>query len=241
MPVAQLKKEEKEFFDQVKDGSYDVFTEGSYRRLLKFFDHLIIEERDQVMLDLGCGSGAFSRFLKELRIPMIGIDLSFNLIAAAKKKIGEVNFLVADAEYLPLAEKSVDLVVFSGFLHHLPDLHRVTKEAYRVLKDEGRCFAYDPNCDNPLMWLYRNKRSPFYSNKGITPNERLLKAKEIREAFSQAGFKVSVFAISGLSYKYIKDRKMALFLPLYNTIEKFFGLMPFSNRYGSFLITLARK
>ncbi|MFC1674303.1 methyltransferase domain-containing protein [Candidatus Omnitrophota bacterium] len=209
--------------------------------MLKIFGSLIRYNQDKRILDLGCGSGAFLRYLTEFNVPLLGIDLCFNLVATAKKKIDHVKFIVGDAEYLPLPDESVDIIVFSGFLHHLPNMEKVIKEAYRVLRKGGRCFAYDPNSRNPIMQLYRNKHSLFYSDKGRTPNERLLTAEELFDTFTRAAFKVDVFAISGLSYKYIEDKKIAIFLPIYNTIDYLLSMMPLSRRYGSFLITLAKK
>lgn len=239
--IEQIKKYEVNFFDKFSGGSYDVFTNHAYVKLLNIFSSLVQSSRDRVILDLGCGSGAFSRYLAESKIPLLGIDLCLNLVVAARKKINYAKFVVGDMEALPVSDESVDLVVFSGALHHLPNIEIAVKEAYRVLKKGGRCFAYDPNKRNPIMWLYRDKHSPFYSNKGVTANERLLTTEELSNVFLKSGFNVKVSAISGLSYRYIEDRKKAVFLSIFNCIDSLWGSMPFSKKYGSFLITLAQK
>lgn len=241
MVTVQLKKEEISFFNKLNDKAYDVFTPKSYYKLREIFAGLINHRQDKRILDLGCGTGAFTKYLVEFNIPLIGIDLCSNLIATAQRKLGDAKFILGDAEYLPLPDESIDIIVFSGFLHHLPDMKKAVKEAYRVLRKDGRCFAYDPNGKNPIMKLYRSVHSPFYSHKGITSNERLLKSEELFDAFSKVGFKVEVFAISGLFYRYIEDKKMSIFLPIYNTLERLLAITPFSRIYGSFLITLARK
>lgn len=241
MDTNQVKKLEIDFFSKFKDGNYDVFTEDSYRILLKFFGGLARRSQDKIIVDLGCGSGSFSMYLNGLGIKLLGIDLCFNLVEVAKQKVMNSEFIVGDVESLPLADESVDLISFSGILHHLPSLEKAAKEAWRVLKKGGRCFAYDPNKKNPIMWLYRYKRSPFYSSKGVTFNERLLTKEDLSSAFLRAGFKVNIFAISGLSYKYIEDKKKSFFLSVYNKIDRFWGTLPFSKKYGSFLITLAKK
>ncbi len=68
-------------------------------------------------------------------------------LAANAERLGlTVKSLRADAESLPFAAESFDLVLGHAVLHHLPDLERAFSEFHRVLKPGGRIvFAGEPS------------------------------------------------------------------------------------------------
>ena len=61
------------FFDHFADehGEYDVLGERAYRRFLSVFGSLVSPQKGEHCLDLGCGSGAFTR-----RLSAFGLDLT---------------------------------------------------------------------------------------------------------------------------------------------------------------------
>lgn len=200
------------------------------------------QERESV-IEFGCGTGAFTKYLADYNLEIIGVDISEECISYAKKnEIKNTKFIVGDIEHLDFEDNSFDIVVASGVLHHFPDFLEVLKEAYRVLKPGGRFFAYEPNRKNPIMWLYRDKHSPFYSDKGVTSQERPLAKQEIENNLNKAGFcYTNVFAISGITHTYVKGKFASKFLEIYNYWEKIFDKIWLSKYFGSFLIVFAKK
>ena len=92
------------------------------------------------------------------------------------------------------------------------------------------------------MFLYRAKKSPFYSSKGVTQNEQPISSKQIKDTFSGLNFeKVEVYPISGVTYKHVESNLALYFIPIYNLIERFFDFPIVRERFGSFLITIATK
>jgi len=185
----QNKKSEIDFFDNFGDG-YDVLTERAYNRLISIFEKNIRPEAGERMIDLGCGSGVFTARLagRYGKNRITGADISQNILKKAIGRGGRVDYIAADIEKMPFRDESCDIVILSGVLHHFLRLDGVMREVYRILKRGGRCFAFDPNGANPVMWLYRNRNSPFFSSRGITANERLLSEKELRASFEKSGF-----------------------------------------------------
>lgn len=237
----QDKSQEKLFFSRFPLSNYDVLAERGYSRLLDLFQREMVCKDDLRILDLGCGSGAFTRHLLKLNGQIFGLDISYDLVIGADSK-DKVKFVLGDLENLPFANATFDIVVFSGVLHHFSSLQKPVEEAYRILKKNGRCFAYDPNKRNPIMWIFRNKKSPFYYSAGITPNERLLTKEEIEAVFSSNGFlKIKAFSISGIPFRYVHNRIMRIFLPFYNFLDYIFSKIYLSYRYGPFLLTMAQK
>jgi arsenite methyltransferase len=100
--------------------------------------------------DIGCGPGeSLLQVARATGARVIGVDLSSESIAAARnsaKRAGmeaSVEFVVADAEALPLAEGSVDGVLCECSLCTFPDKERAAAELARVLRQSGRLALSD--------------------------------------------------------------------------------------------------
>jgi SAM-dependent methyltransferase len=239
----QNKEAEKAFFNEfAAEQECDVFDEGGYKRLLKEFSLRVKPLPNETFLDIGCGTGAFTQHLTLIGLRGIGLDISINNIRSASSKLPEVAFTVGDTEILPFRDNEFDTVTLSGILHHLPCLEKALGESYRVLKPEGRIFAYDPNGRNPAMWLYRSPQSPFSSREGRTINERLLICEEIESSLAKAHFRdVSSVGVSGITYKYVKNSLIKRLLTIYNLMDICLDNTGLSHRYGTFLISYGRK
>lgn len=241
MITIQDKKAEVEFFDDmVQVNNYDVFTTQAWLNILAKLK-LFCPSRDSVVLEVGCGTGAFSAHLSTYYNKLNAIDISTKSIKFAKARYPRVKFKVMDAEKMSYSSSKFDLVILSGILHHFPNRKKLLWEVYRVLKPGGKVFAYDPNGSNPFMWLYRNKKSPLYSSKGITSNEVLLTKRQLIPDLVEQGFDTKIVGMSGVYYKYVMDRP-SIFLWIFNSSEFVISKITLLSRsFGSFLITYATK
>lgn len=240
----QNKAEEINFFDSFcHENDYEVFNGRGYKRILSELNKTIGTKRKIKILDMGCGTGAFTSKLIKSNFDIHGVDISPESIKLARKLYPQINFSVGDIENLLFFDdESFDLITLSGVLHHFDNFENVISECYRLLKKKGRIFAYDPNRQNPIMWLYRCKNSPFYSSKGVTPNEEPISKDLIHTIFSSFNFsEVNIYSISGVTYKYIESKYAKLLLPVYNLIEILFDLQFLRKNYGSFIITTGVK
>lgn len=220
MASGQHKGKEKEFFaGHAAHGEYDVFDEPTNRKLIRECLNLAGLRPPARVADLGCGSGAFTQALRDAGFDSFGLDLSQALVTVGRRRYPGTGFVAGDVEFLPLPAASLDAVLLSGILHHLPDPEACARELHRVLKPGGVFMSFDPNRRNPCMWLYRDKASPFYSPKGVTENERPVLARDLEALFSRLGFEVKVGYLSGLSYRYVASTLMRLALPLYNALD----------------------
>lgn len=240
--MAQDNSAEIDFFNVFCKG-YEVFTEKAYRRVLEVFAAKARPRDAERIIDLGCGSGAFTgRIASSLKNNKVfGIDISQVLLRKARCDRNDIGYIAGDIKNIPCRDKVFDIAVLSAALHHFDDLTVVLTEANRLLRMGGRCFAFDPNNASPLMWLYRNKASPFFSSDGITPNERLLTRNELRSSFASCGFDAEVFAIGGMTYKYISEKKLSFLMPVYNLFEEMSLASPLVRKFGSFLISVGTK
>ncbi len=243
MANGQHKEKEKEFFAaHAALGEYDVFDEPTNRKLVRACLDLAGLQPPARVADLGCGSGAFTQVLQAEGFESFGLDLSQPLLTAGRRRHPETAFITGDVEFLPLCSSSLDAVLLSGLLHHLPDPQACAREVQRVLKPHGVFMSFDPNRLNPFMWLYRDKSSPFYSSKGVTENERPVLARELVALFSGLGFDLRVDYLSGLNYRYVASPLLRLALPLYNALDDLLFRPEFMRARRAFvLLTGIRK
>ncbi len=246
MTPGQNKSHEITFFNtRTKEKDYDRLNAYGYRSIIRAFENYLGKRSSQVKnaVDLGCGTGAFTRrFFNHREIKSFGIDIVFQAVERAKSQDSHNGYFVSDISQVGLKEECMDLVIFSGALHHFPDPTDCLKEAYRILKKGGVLLSYDPHLYNPVMWLYRHPHSIFYSKKGITDNERLVSKEQMNEVLQTCKFSgIKIQAISGVTFSTMESPAARFLLPIYNLWEYGLGLLPIAKTIGSFLICYAEK
>src|SRR5512136_226465 len=100
---------------------------------------------DETILDIGTGTGQYLAPLRE-RVPhgqLIAGDLAWGMLRdlRAKGAPGDVVLLNADAETLPLADASCDVILASYVMFFVPDIPRALAEMHRVLRPGGALLA----------------------------------------------------------------------------------------------------
>jgi len=73
------------------------------------------------VLDIPCGTGRFSAFLPGLGLRYVGGDASLAMLVEARRKFPAAHFAALDLVRLPLADRSVDLVVCIRLMHLVRD------------------------------------------------------------------------------------------------------------------------
>lgn len=115
-------------------------------RLLERLDYL--KQKPEIILDVGAGTGRHTRDLQQ-KFPqstIIGIDIAHGMAQFAKSKQSwqfwknAPQYLCADAENLPFANSSVDLIFSNFTLQWCTNLQRAFAEFKRILKPNGLIF-----------------------------------------------------------------------------------------------------
>lgn len=112
----------------------------------QYFDivHSDMLGQNTVALDLGCGSGRWTKYLASKVGFIEAVDPSSAVFQAATvwNKLENVRFTQASVDTLPFPDNSFDFVMSLGVLHHIPDTQQALITAMRKLKPKGYALIY---------------------------------------------------------------------------------------------------
>ena len=90
----------------------------------------------KTLLDLGCGTGWFSKRAMEAGADVYSVDIGFNLLKKVAEKCNSKK-IVSDGASLGIKDGVFDLVIATESIEHTFDPKAVLGEIHRVLKDGG--------------------------------------------------------------------------------------------------------
>lgn len=121
-----------------------------------FLDSHIIEKKSNA-LDIGCGIGNTSSFLKEHANHVVGIDLNPSMIAKAKANFPSIQFLALDMRQLEmLTPMTFDVITcFGNTLVHInnDDAQKVLQQVAKLANPNAQLFIQIINYDR----IYKDK------------------------------------------------------------------------------------
>lgn len=135
--------------DEKRDGRWEdeeflASGRAEVEALLRRADQLGVPRRRAVALDFGCGLGRVTRPLAEHFDRAVGVDISAEMVAAARRRhvdAANVEFLVNESDRLPaIATESVDIVYSRIVLQHVPSASAIRSylaELARILRHDG--------------------------------------------------------------------------------------------------------
>jgi len=135
-------------------------------------------QKNEKVLDLGCGTGIYSLLFLNMGLKVTGIDQSDFMLEKVREKTNKINFIKANAYNLPFPDESFDLVVSITMFEFLDDPQKAAHEAYRVLSPGGRLVICVIGAKSTWAKLYREKaktedQSPYKAARFYTLEEVL--------------------------------------------------------------------
>src|SRR5262245_2441193 len=150
-----------------------------------------------LVLDAPCGTGILSAFLRRRGFRVIGADISPAMLAVARRRGAALGHVRADLEQPPCRPRSVDAVVSSRFMMHLPSDTR--RRVLRTLAGLARGPVIATVC-HPYTWksFQRTVRRALGGNAKRSP--RLTRGELAAEA-AAAGLRLErvIPVLPGLS------------------------------------------
>jgi SAM-dependent methyltransferase len=141
------------------------------------------------VLELGCGTGYFTRELARSGADIVAIDVSPELLEIARANCSgrNVRYEIQNASALSYPDAVFDSVVGSSVLHHL-EIEEALREIHRVLKVGGTIYFTEPNMLNPQIAVQKNV--PWVKRKlGDSPDETAFFRWPLRRLLEQTGYR----------------------------------------------------
>lgn len=140
----------REFFDEVERYRYEEYA--PWMREAMGFDRFAGKR----LLEIGCGMGTDLLQFARGGASVTGLDLTPRHIEISKKRFEiygfSADFLLGDAEILPIDDGTFDVVYSNGVLHHTPDTAKAVREVHRVLKPGGVAIVMLYNRSSLYFW-----------------------------------------------------------------------------------------
>ena len=146
---------------------------------------------EDVVLDIGCGTGTQCGDLAGHVKQVTGIDISGKLLAIAEqrkaeRKLDNIEFIKTSLYDERLQADSFDVVMAFYVLHFFEDLDAVFQRIHNLLKPDG-LFISETACLGEKNQM-AGKLVRFAGHLGFLPNINLLTTGQLEQAMEQAGF-----------------------------------------------------
>jgi len=167
--TCEMKVNIPEYYDNLAS-DYDTRFSNPQLDYMRTVENSVLSENlegfEGIILDVGCGTGEQILNLADKGFDVIGLDISKEMIRAAKRKADEskipVSLVIASADALPFKEGCISMLIsMFGAYSHIPEYDRAFAEMHRVLADQARVVFTVVNRWNLNWWL----RHTFIGNR----------------------------------------------------------------------------
>jgi ubiquinone/menaquinone biosynthesis C-methylase UbiE len=131
-----MNREVRRAYDDLGGELYDLrYREEQERKFEAFLSKISISQ-DDLILDLGCGTGLLLEKISGTVGFAVGLDISERLLSWARSKLRgtQTALILSDADYLPFRLAAFDKVFAITLLQNLPEPRRALSESRAVAK-----------------------------------------------------------------------------------------------------------
>jgi SAM-dependent methyltransferase len=183
------------------------------------------------VLELGCGTGYFTRELARSGANVVAIDISPELLEIARTNCSAPNiqYQIQNAYSLSYPDAMFDSVVGSSVLHHL-EIQEALRNIYRVLKPAGGIYFTEPNMLNPQIAVQKNV--PWIKRRlGDSPDETAFFRWRLRRLLEESGYRDVRIA----PFDFLHPRTPVALIDRLNAVGRLFERMPVISEFGGSL------
>ncbi len=190
---------------------------------------------DRCVLDLGCGTGWYLQYARDVARQVIGLDLSMAMLDFTHGIHTDLRLVQADAHFLPFKDSSFDTIYSIGLLEYV-NIDLFLKECYRILVDRGHLLFLTPNKYGGRKYI----SNWMHKRRGKTSGAIYHSRRELVRRVNRASFEVEQITMGdGLIYLPSHIQRCCGTLP-YRMVELFFRLFPY-NPWSQNMLFVLRK
>lgn len=150
--------------------------------------------KNSIVLDAGCGAGMLTFEIAEIYCPdarVVGVNISNNQLVSAenyrrKAALNNVFFSNQDYHRLAFPDESFDVVIFCESYIHSYDKRQLAREAYRVLKPQGKIVISDTFLERVPAGNHERVVLQHLKEGWYLPG--ILNTEELEQIWREAGF-----------------------------------------------------
>lgn len=180
-------KKQKDFYERfykdLKRNKTEKMKQESRLRLIRKLANADRSAHRRILI-AGCGGGGDAGIFPQ---KVIAFDLSFTAVKAAQQSFPQNIYLVSDAEYIPLKDNTLDCIICSEVIEHVPYPQKILTEFYRLLRQNGELILSAPNWLS--LWGLARKLAEFILRKPVTacgqPIDNWYTLKTLQEKLEQ--------------------------------------------------------
>ena len=207
---------------------------GTWGHLVSGRLDAILEHAGKRILDVGCSTGAYVRYLCDHGYDCHGLDLLHGEEWSDKYKS---RFAVGDVLHLPYRNNSFDTVIAFEILEHLESVDSALRECYRVTS--RNIIVTVPNCSQPRVFQASGLAFHHWIDR---THKQAFTEETLRSALTRHGFSIDTVGFINPVYP------ETLFLSCWHVpmrAARFLGRLadrvPFRRKYYMTLLVVASK
>lgn len=169
------------------------YTQNPLAGVARELRALVAQSGARDVLEVGCGTGRWVSELQPLVGRMAGLDFSFGMLQQARAQDAGLLLMNGDANHLPFADSSFDLVLSVNALHHYADKRAFIAEARRLLRGGGALAIVnlDPHIGRDRWYLYDYFEGVYAADLQRFPSSGALLDWMLAAGFARAEWRVA--------------------------------------------------
>lgn len=214
-------------------------TQAGQKRLSKrlaIVSNRLMPQPGCTVLEIGCGTGEFSRWLGKLDAEITATDVTPKMVEIARRhETPKMHFEEANAYSLEYDDASFDAVTGYGILHHI-DLGKALPELQRVLRPGGQLLFFEPNLFNP--WIFVEKKVGFIGRLlQDSPDETAYTRWQLKRQLAGESFT----SITVEPFDFLHPAVPKPLIGFFNGLGTFLEKLPLVKEFAGSLIVSAKK